>query len=261
MDLSPLIAWYAHLPLAILVFARVAALFAVGPILGDSYIPTPVKALLALAVTVILVPVAVATQPVPAIDLWFIVLLMKETLVGLSMGFFISLFVNAVRFGGELINRYAGFAAAENFDPDTSASVTPIGDVMHLLFMLLFLTTNGHHYFFAALHRSYDLVPVGGYQITPGFQAALASGLDEMSIIAVAMSFPVLAAVMAITAAEGVMTRAIPQINIMHVSFAVKIVVSLLVMYAGLPSAVVFLGTILVTMQSAGYAVIGTLGG
>lgn len=261
MDLSPLIAWYAHLPLAILVFARVAALFAVGPILGDSYIPTPVKALLAVAVTVILLPVAVATQAVPAFDLWYLVLLAKETLVGLSMGFFISIFVNAVRFGGELINRYAGFAAAENFDPDTSASVTPVGDVMHLLFMLLFLATNGHHYFFAALQRSYDLVPLGGYQITPAFQAALAAGLDEMSVIAVAMSFPVLAAVMAITAAEGVITRAVPQINILHVSFAVKIVVSLMVMYAGLPSAVVFLGTVLATMQAAGYAVIGTLGG
>ena len=260
MDLSPLIGWYEFLPLAILVFARVAALFAVGPIIGDSYIPTPVKALLALAVTGILFPIAAKTQPVPVVDLWFLVLLAKETLVGLSMGFFVSLFFNAVRFGGELINRYAGFSAAENFDPDTSASVTPVGDVFHMLIVLLFLATNGHHYFFAALGRSYELVPIGAYQITARFQGALAAGLDEMSVIAVAMSFPVLAAVMAITAVEGVVTRAVPQINIMHVSFAVKIVVSLMVMYAGLPSAVVFLGSVLATMQTAGYAVIGTLG-
>jgi flagellar biosynthetic protein FliR len=260
MDLAPLITWFGSLPLAILVFARVAALFAVGPILGDAYIPTPVKALLALAVTTILLPVSLASQPVPDVDLWFLVLLAKETLVGLSLGFFVSLFVNGVRFGGELINRYAGFAAAENFDPDTNASVTPVGDVMHLLLMLLFLAANGHHFFFAALSRSYDLLPMGAYQITPAFQGALAAGLDEMSTIAVALSFPVLAAVMAITAAEGVITRAVPQINILHVSFAVKIVVSLLVMYAGLPSAVVFLGTVIAGMQTMGYAVIGTMG-
>jgi flagellar biosynthetic protein FliR len=89
---------------------------------------------------------------------------------------------------------------------------------------------------------------------------ALAQGLNEMSVIAVAMSFPVLAAIMAITAAEGVITRAVPQINVMHISFAVKIVVSLMVLYAGLPSAVAFLGTVLGTMQAAGYAMIGTLG-
>ena len=47
MDLSPLIGWFDSVPLAFLVFARVAALFAVGPIIGDAYIPMPVKTLLA----------------------------------------------------------------------------------------------------------------------------------------------------------------------------------------------------------------------
>ena len=69
MDLSGLTARYSALPLAMLVFARVAALFAVGPIIGDAYIPVPVKALLALAVTAILFPVAMANQPVPAVQL------------------------------------------------------------------------------------------------------------------------------------------------------------------------------------------------
>lgn len=260
MDFTLLTAWFDSVPLAFLVFARVAALFAVGPIIGDAYIPMPVKALLALAVSAILCPLAVAHQSLPPVDGWFLVLIAKETLVGLCMGFFVSLFFNGVRFGGELINRYAGFSAAENFDPDTNASVSPVGDIMHMLVVLLFLVADGHHYFFTALQRSYDIVPIGGFQTTPAFQLALAQGLNEMSVIAAAMSFPVLAAIMAITAAEGVITRAVPQINVMHISFAVKIVVSLTVLYAGLPSAVAFMGTVLGTMQAAGYAMIGTLG-
>jgi flagellar biosynthetic protein FliR len=260
MDLSLLNGWFESVPLAILVFARVAALFAVGPVIGDVYTPAPVKALLAMAVTGILWPVAAATQAPPLLDGWFFVLLLKESLVGLSMGFFIGLFFQAIRFGGELINRHAGFSAAENFDPDTSASVSPVGDVMNLLMVLLFFAGDGHHYFFAALARSYELVPLGGWQLTPAFHHALAAGFDEMSTIALAMSFPVLAAVMAITAAEGVITRAVPQINVLHTSFAVKIVVSLMVLYAGLPSAVAFIGSVLAAMQVAGYAVIGTLG-
>ncbi|HEX3132724.1 MAG TPA: flagellar biosynthetic protein FliR, partial [Planctomycetota bacterium] len=91
MDLAPLIGWYESMPLAILVFARVAALFAVGPVIGDTYIPASVKALLAFAVTGILFPLATTTQHVPVVDGWFLVLLAKETLVGLSMGFFVSL--------------------------------------------------------------------------------------------------------------------------------------------------------------------------
>ncbi len=260
MDLTPLIGWFDQVPLAILVFARVAALFATGPIIGDAYIPMRVKALLSLAVTGIIFPLVATPQALPMGTLGFIILLAKETMVGISMGFFVSLFFSGVRFGGELMNRYAGFSASENFDPDTNASVTPVGDIMHMLVVLMFLAGNGHHYFFAALQRSFELVPIGGWQATPAFQVALAQGLDEMSTIAVAMSFPVLAVVMAITAAEGVITRAVPQINVMHISFAVKIVVSLMVIYAGLPSAVAFLGSVLGAMQVAGYAIIGTLG-
>ena len=259
MDLTSLLTLFSSVPGAILVFARVAALFVAGPIIGDAYIPMQVKTLLALAVTSILAPSALANSPAVPFDAWFLVLLVKETMVGLSLGFFINLFLHGVRFGGDLLNRHAGFSAAENFDPETQASITPLGDVMHLLVMLLFLAGDGHHFFFAALARSYDMIPLGGWQLTSGFHAALAQGLNEMSVIALALSFPVLTAVMAITAVEGVVTRAVPQINVMHVSFAVKIVVSLLVLYSGLPAAVAFLGGVLATMQGAGYALLGVM--
>jgi flagellar biosynthetic protein FliR len=259
MDLTALTTLFASVPGAILVFARVAALFLAGPIIGEVYTPMQVKTLLALAVTSILYPLALANVPAVPFDAWFPVLLVKETMVGLSLGFFVNLFLHGVRFGGDLLNRHAGFSAAENFDPDTQASITPLGDLMHLLVLLLFLAADGHHFFFAALARSYDLIPLGGWQLTPGFHAALAQGLNEMSVIALAISFPVLAAVMAITAVEGVVTRAVPQINVMHVSFAVKIVVSLLVLYSGLPAAVAFLGGVLATMQGAGYALLGVM--
>jgi flagellar biosynthesis protein FliR len=259
MDLMPLISWYENLPLAILIFVRVSALFLTGPIIGDAYTPVRIKVLLALAVTAVLWPVASAKNPVPQMDGWFIILMMKEGMIGVSMGYFVSLFLQGIRFGGELINRYSGFAAAENFDPDTNASVTPVGDLMHILAVLLFFAFDGHHFFFAALMRSYEMIPVGGWVLTSGFHLALAKGLEDMTDIAVILSFPILAAIMAITAVEGVITRAVPQINLLHISFAVKIVVSLLVLYAGLPSAVAFIGTILATMQASGMALLQVL--
>jgi flagellar biosynthesis protein FliR len=259
MDLGPLISWYESFPLAILIFVRVTALFVSGPIIGDNYTPAYIKTLLALAVTTVLWPLATSKMPIPALDGWFIILMLKEALVGVSIGYFVSLFFQSIRFGGELINRFSGFSAAENFDPDTNASVTPIGDMMHMLAVMLFFAWDGHHFFFAALSRSYEVIPIGGGQMTASYHLALAQGLNDMSSAAVAMCMPVLATIMAMTAVEGVVTRAVPQINLMQISFAFKIVISLVVMYAGLPSAVAFIGTIFATMQAAGMAIIGTL--
>ena len=255
MDISALVTLYAHVHCALLVFTRVAALFLAGPVIGEAYAPVEVKILLSMAVTAIITPLAQRHMPaVMPLDAVFVILMLKETMVGLSLGFIISLYIQAIRFGGDLLNRYAGFSAAENFDPQTLATSSPLGDIMMYLVMLLFFLSDGHHFFFAALARSYEIIPAGSWQLTSGFVTAIAHGMNDLSAIAVTMSFPILTAITAITFAEGVITRAVPQINIMHISFTVKIMISLLIMYSGLPVAVIFLGTVLTSMQEIGYA-------
>jgi flagellar biosynthesis protein FliR len=59
-----------------------------------------------------------------------------------------------------------------------------------------------------------------------------------------------------ITVAEGVIVRAIPQINMLHFSFAVKIMISLMMLYAGVPAAVAFMGVVMSAMQEAGYGLL-----
>jgi flagellar biosynthetic protein FliR len=255
MDVSSLSPVFDRMPGALLVFSRVAALFLAGPVIGETFAPAQIKVLLAMAVTAIIAPIALTHMPASLpLDALFVVLLLKEAMVGLSLGFLISLYIQAVRFGGDLLNRYAGYSAAENFDPQTMATSSPLGDIMMYLVMLLFFATDGHHFFFAALARSYEMVPMGTWHLTAEFTGAIAQSMNDLSTIAVTLSFPILTAIMAITFAEGVITRAVPQINIMHVSFTVKIMVSLLVLYTGLPAAVVFLGTVLTTMQEVGFA-------
>jgi len=259
--MSDLVNLFQFLPIVALVFARVAALFVAGPVIGGVYIPLQAKALLALAVTLILVPLQLRGAPEVPLDLAFIAMLVKEIMVGLSLGFFLSLFYQAVRFAGDLANRHAGFAAGEYFNPDLEDIATPIGDMAYVAITLLFFLTDAHHYFFAALARSYQVVPLASWALSGSYTAALGSGLQQMSVIALALSFPVLAVIMAITVAEGVLVRAIPQINVMHFSFTVKILVALLVLHAGMPAAVAFMGVVLETMREAGIAVLPTFRG
>ena len=256
MDLGALTSLWGMMPLAALVFARIVALFVSGPVIGATYVPLQAKGLLAMAITALLVPAQAATTPVPAIDGMFIVLLVKEIMVGLTLGFFLQMFVQAIRFGGDLANRHAGYSAAEYFDPETDAAASPIGDTVHLSAMLLFFLLDGHRYFIAALARSYEFVPLGGWTMSTRLYDALIQGSQQMWVIALALSFPVLGAVMAVTVAEAVIVRAVPQINFLHFSFAVKILVGLLVVYVGIPASVAFLGLVLTGMQEAGYGLL-----
>lgn len=260
MDLTALTGVFGLAPLAVLVFARIVAFFVAAPVIGGGSVPAQVKALLALALTLLVVPTRLAGTAAPALDAWFIVLLAKEALVGFALGLFLQFFLMGIRFGGDLVNRYAGFSASEYFDPDTEATASPVGDVIYFAAILLLFITDGHHFLLASFVRSYEIVPLGGFAPTPALMQALIAGSQQMWVIALALSFPVLGATMAVTVAEAVVVRAVPQINFMHFSFIAKILVGLLVLWAGVPASVAFLGATLYAMQEAGYALLRAMG-
>lgn len=248
MNLDALSSLFQHMPAMMLVMARIGALFVTAPVIGGVMVPATVKSLLTVAIALVLAPRAGPTE-IP-LDLQFILLLTREVVLGLSLGWLLSLYFTGVRMAGELINRHAGFSAAENFDPESNIGAGPMGDLLNMGMVLLFFATDGHHLLLASLARSYELLPLGAWSPTPALGTLVARGLADSWSIALALSFPVLSAIMAITLTEGIMTRAIPQINVMHMSFAVKIIVSVGVMYAGMPAMVAFFGTVLLAMQS-----------
>lgn len=250
MEVAPVAALWAQAPVFMLVLARLGALFVSAPVLGGVYAPNTVKALLTIAIGMVVMPGVPASAP--PLDFGYLLLVARELLVGLSLGFVVNLAFHGVRAGGELINRHAGISAAENFDPESDIGAGPMGDLMHMLVVLLFLATDMHLQLIATLARSFAIIPLGGGTVGPAFGAVLGHGVAEMWAIAIGLSFPVLTAVMLVTVAEGVITRAVPQINVLHISFAVKILVSVMVVYASLPAAVAFLGTVLGLAQGLG---------
>ncbi len=252
VDLTSLVGVYDRVPALLLILVRVGAMLFTAPVLGGPQVPPTVKALLTLAISVLLVP---GTAPlVVAVDGRFALLVICEFLLGMSIGFIVSLIFHGVRMGGEFINRHAGFSAAENFDPEADFGAGPMGDLFHIMLVLAFFAADGHLWFIALISRSFEAVPIGAWSLTPAFATLLEHGMADMWRISLAISFPVLTAVLLLTMAEGVMTRAIPQINVLHISFAIKILVSVAVLYAAMPAAVAFLGTCLVMAQRFGLA-------
>ena len=257
LDPSALTQFYGEAPAFTLALTRISCLIATAPVLGGPYLPGKAKALLATALALILQPSVAARMPV--LDGTFPLLLAQEAFVGLSLGFMLSLAFHGVRFAGDLINRYAGFNAAENFDPEADVGEGPFGELLYLALLLLLFATDTHHYLIAVLAMSFSAVPPGAAGLDPALLGVVNDGVRDCCLIAAAASFPVLGGVLAVTVAEGILTRAVPQINLLHISFAIKILVSVLIMFAGLPAAVAFLGTVLQGMQSAGYATLKAL--
>jgi len=173
------------------------------------------------------------TQTFPELDhtlsFGFLVLLvLKEALVGLAIGFIASLLFVAVQFAGRLIDTEMGFGFVELVDPASDQPVTTFGQLQIILFSILFLLFNGHYFLLLALHRSFDLIPLTGVQFA-GDQIVMhvTRMIGQLFVLAIRLAAPIYVVLILTEISLGVIARTVPQINIFFVGLPLKILVGL----------------------------------
>lgn len=116
-----------------------------------------------------------------------------------------------------------GFAMANLIDPQSGTDTTLIAQFHYLLGLLIFLLIDGHHWFFRALSQSFYLLPPGEFHLQEGLHQYLLDLSGKMFIIAIKMVAPVMAIMILIQIALGIIARTVPQLNILINSFPLTI--------------------------------------
>src|SRR5689334_15350346 len=107
------------------VLVRCSVLFSIVPMIGDRVVPSVVKILLALAVSVVLFPSLVGSgyvRPYEA-QIWgrttstLVGTVLSEVILGLILGYTARLVFDAISIGSNLIGNFIGFSAANIYDP------------------------------------------------------------------------------------------------------------------------------------------------
>jgi flagellar biosynthetic protein FliR len=113
-------------------------------------------------------------------------------------------------------------------DPYSGAQVSILANMAYFVAMLLFLIMNGHHMVLSAVKESFEIIQVGSLGLNKGVFEKLVTLYGSMFIIAVKIGAPAIAALLFVKVAFGLITKLIPQMNIMIVAFPVQIVIGLL---------------------------------
>ncbi len=213
-----------------LMLVRIGCMIAVFPILGSRNVPPQVKIGLSFLLSLILFPLLPpATVAMPTRLLAYAVLVIKEALVGLTIGYAASLILTAVSMAGSIIDMEVGFAFASSMDPLTGAGSTVLGNFKLSLFMIIFLALQGHQFLILALARSFDKIPLVQASLPAGkiaeFMTVLVANLFDVSL---RMAAPIIVLTMLINVAAGVLARTVPQMNLFVVDLPLRIGVALL---------------------------------
>jgi flagellar biosynthetic protein FliR len=214
-----------------LIFMRVTTFLFLLPFYGSTNVPVPVKAFLALLLSVALFgTVKVGPGLFPSTVWGLMGLVAAEALIGALIALFVRMFFAGIQIAGQMIGFQMGLAIVNVIDPQSGTQSSIIAQFGYLVALLIFLAVDGHHAFMVALARSFEIVPVGGFVLKKIMVGHMLEMSARMFVLAVKISAPAMAALLLTQAAMGVVAKTVPQMNILVVGFPVTIGIGLFMM-------------------------------
>ena len=164
-----------------------------------------------------------------------ILMISNEAIYGLALGLIIAFIFSAVKLSARIIERQIGFAMAQILDPLTGETTQPLGSLMEMIFIILFLSANGHHLLLSVISRSYEAFPVGSIPTTLVLTNGIIQAGSAMLIASLKLSAPILAAFLLLMVILAVLARIEPEMNILFISLPMRVGLGFLMIIIFLP--------------------------
>ena len=224
--------WSAtQFPALLLVMMRVAPVLFMMPLFNARNLPPLLKAGLTLTVSLVLWPIVKVDPSSFSLDVYSLgFFILSEFLIGFLLGLSVRLILTSLQLAGEFAGFQMGFGVANILDPQTGMSGTLIAQFYYLLGLLIFLSIDGHHWFFRALVQSFRLLPPGEFAFQEGLYRHLLHLSGKMFSLAIQMVAPVTATLLLVQFGLSVMARMMPQMNLLISSFPLTIAFGLVFM-------------------------------
>ncbi len=221
-------------------FVRASALSLQAPVFGSRLVPVSVRIGLSAVLALGLAPMLRTSVGEPPAD-WIPLLLrlVSEALIGLVMGYGVSLIIGAAAMAGELLDMKMGFGLMQLLNPVSSFPTSLLAQFHYLLAMVLFALVDGHHLLMLALVRSFEVS--GGAGLTMVAQRGLAGMLELASgvmVLCIQIAAPAGGVLLIVDAAMAAVSRAVPQVPIWLVGMPAKIAIGFIALGASLPALV-----------------------
>jgi flagellar biosynthetic protein FliR len=243
-------------PVFLLIAARALAMIEVAPLLSSDSIPQVAKIALAGFTAFAVLPTAevfmAANSPAGLVTLpggaltdlryesfspRFILLILGEGIIGIIIGFFLTIIFASFSTAGQFFSLQMGFGASETFDPLSQVENPLMGQYLNLVSMLVFLTVGGfRQLFLGGFWRSVQTLNI--ISLIEGRRSVasmMTTGLSKLFMDAMIISLPILGTLFLTSLATGLISKAAPQINILSEGFPISISVAFILVIASLP--------------------------
>lgn len=206
-----------------LILGRVGALVATAPLLRIATAPVRVRVFLAIALTMLVMPLYSHLSYTSPWNLFaFGSLLMNEILVGLLLGLGMQILLSGVQVAGQIVAHLSGMSLAEISSPTFEGSASVFTEVFHYVTMAVFVALGGHRMVVGGLLDTFHWAPPGRCQLGDSFAEVMVGILQQSFQLGVRAAAPIMVALLLSTLLLGLISRTLPQINILAVGFGLN---------------------------------------
>ncbi len=250
--------WLDSFHVFLLILLRVSVMLVVAPIFGHRFYLARAKIGLAFAVSLVVYPLLAGQQlQVPTALIPYILVMVREVIMGLILGYVILLLFVGIQFAGQMAGMQMGFGIVNVFDPQSHSQISIIARFLNILAILLVLSLDGHHMVLRGMMASFEAVPLGGVVLTAPVMERIIMLSAQVFVIAVKISAPMLICLFLVSVALGILARTVPQMNVFIVGFPVQMAIGLTVLVASLPLFQVLLTRALAMLERDLMALVG----
>lgn len=220
----------------VMALTRISAFFLILPIFGYESIPVQIKVSLTLLLAFffsLIMPIAAPVQHASTLEA--VLLIVNEGTYGLALGLIAAILFSAVKFAGRIIEQEMGLTMAEILDPLTGEEAQPLGSLLEMMFIIMFLSANGHHLFLLTLSKSYEAFPAGSIPTISALTGGIIQAGSAMLLAGLKLAAPLLAASLLLMVVLAVLARLVPEMDILFISLPMRIGLGLLMVIAFLP--------------------------
>ncbi|MQQ99454.1 flagellar biosynthetic protein FliR [Glaciimonas soli] len=222
-------------------FVRMLALISTAPIFGEAKVQRPLKVALAALLAFALGPTVGEMPDVPLFSAPGFWIIFQQVLIGSAMGFCMKLVFAGVQAAGDYIGLQMGLSFASFFDPGSGGQTVVLSRILNMLALLIFLALDGHLLLIATLAESFHLLPISDAPLARDGWYTLVMAGGQVFSIGLMLASPLIAALLTLNLAMGILNRASPQLSIFAVGFPVTLLSGMLVLQMMMPHLSLFL--------------------
>lgn len=225
-----------------LIFLRVGAFLMLGRIFFPSGTPGTVKAFFAFILSYMIIG-GIDYSVVNSIDNNFLLMFycVNEVMTGIILAMIVNICFDFIKFAGAWMDTHIGLSMINLFDASSQSTSTLLSNIFHWIGIMVFFLIDGHYMLIKSLIESFQVVSLGTTIIYQETINQVFLSISQYFIIGLKIAIPIVLIIIIADICMGLVSRSVPQLNVMILGMPLKILVGFLCIIIAMPILVKFI--------------------